>query len=185
MDPQYNRINRQLPRVYRKNETFEAMGASISNELDSVNKTLHTYFNNLFTGSSDEQGVIKWEHLLGIIPETTNLDTRIFNIQTALSGQSTFTLYTLNNILTEMVGADGYDIDIDYNNYKISLLVALTQADKLSAVRRLLFLNIPANMVIEVDLKYNLWGKDIFDEGKTWTYLQNITWTTIKEGVIN
>ena len=112
--------------------------------------------NDQFVTTSTENGVKRWENILNITPKATStLEERKFNILTRLNEQLPYTLDTLKNSLSMLCGADGYDLNLDSDNYELSVKLALTNNNNYESVIYLLNKVVPVNIVINVELMYN------------------------------
>lgn len=119
---------------------------------DAVDNAL----NDQFIVDATENGVLRWEKILNIVPKATaTLDERKFTILTKMNEQSPYTMTTLKQKLSSLCGEDGYDVELDANNYILKVKIALEQSSNFMAVGELLKRIVPANMVIDLTLKYN------------------------------
>lgn len=109
-----------------------------------------------FIVDATENGVSRWERVLGITPKgTDSLDVRKFSILARINEQLPFTLTTLKEQLKSLCGEDGYEVNLDAKKYTLSVRVALTMESNFENVGLLLKRIIPANLVVDLSLKYN------------------------------
>jgi len=112
--------------------------------------------NDQFIVDATENGVSRWEKILGIVPKATlTLDERKFTILTKINEQLPFTITTLNERLTSLCGKDGYSLTLDNTNYTLDVKVALTAKNNFEDVNSLLQRIVPANLVVTLSLRYN------------------------------
>ena len=112
--------------------------------------------NDQFIVDATENGISRWEKILGIIPKATlTLDERKFTILTKINEQLPFTITTLNERLTSLCGKDGYSLTLDNTNYTLDVKVALTAKNNFEDVNSLLQRIVPANLVVTLSLRYN------------------------------
>ena len=112
--------------------------------------------NDQFIVDATENGISRWEKILGIIPKATlTLDERKFTILTKINEQLPFTITTLNERLTSLCGKDGYSLTLDNTNYTLDVKVALTAKNNFEDVSSLLQRIVPANLVVTLSLRYN------------------------------
>ena len=109
-----------------------------------------------FVEDATENGVSRWEKILGIIPKATDdLDVRKFSILARINESLPFTITTLHQQLTALCGENGYEVNLDANNYLLIVRVALTAESSFDAVDSLLKRVVPANLIIDISLMYN------------------------------
>lgn len=84
-------------------------------------------------------------------------------------------------MLQSLCGEDGYSVEVQNELYTLKVKIALVAKSNFDDVDVLLRRVVPANMIIELELKYNTWGiiKDF-----TWGYLKTKTWKEIKDEVL-
>lgn len=103
-----------------------------------------------------ENGIIRWESMLGISPKDTDtLDERRFRILTKLNQELPFTMTKLKEALTTLCGADGFYIDLQANQYHIVVKLALSNENNYQEVVDLLKKMVPANLIQTVMIMYN------------------------------
>ena len=101
-------------------------------------------------------GVKRWESMLGISPKDTDtLDERRFRILTKLNQELPYTLRKLEQVLTNLCGANGFSIEVTAAEYHIEVKLAVGNHNNYSEVETLLNKMIPANMTQYIRLMYN------------------------------
>jgi hypothetical protein len=145
-----------LPQVLKEVRELKLIFQSEQTEIADLWISIDNAFNDQFVVDSTENGVERWEKILGIIPKATeSLDTRKFRILTRLNKQLPYTMRTLKQQLETLCGANGYSIKLEHNAYTIEVKVNLIAKSKFDDVDALLQRVIPANMIIDLGLMYN------------------------------
>lgn len=109
--------------------------------------------NDQFILDATENGVKRWESILGIIPKATfTMDERKFQILSRLNWRLPYTLESLKMTLTALCGEDGYSLKLDTDKYELTVKLALSNENKIEAVSELLYNIIPANLVSAVGM---------------------------------
>lgn len=104
-------------------------------------------FANQFIQTATEDGIARYEKILGIIPKGTHtLDERRFNVLARMNEQLPYTLESLHNMLSSLCGDDGYTLSLDSNAYALSVKLALSNESNIQAVMELLNKIVPANI---------------------------------------
>ena len=126
-------------------------------------------FNDQFILDATENGVSRWESMLGISPKGTDtLDERKFGILSKLNQELPYTLRKLERVLTTLCGSDGYTIDLNAAEYKIEVELALANHNNYGEVERILKAMIPANLTQVVTLLFKRWS-DVKDNDQDWS----------------
>lgn len=114
--------------------------------------------NDQFIRDATENGVKRWESILGIIPKATfTMDERKFQILARLNWQLPYTLESLKYTLTVLCGKDGYTVKLNPDKYDLVVKLALSNENYIEAVKDLLNNMIPANLTRNVQM-YNTHG---------------------------
>lgn len=172
-----------LPPVIRNVREYQAiMKDGEQAEVAALWDAVDAAFNDQFVNSATLNGVQRWENILGIQPKgTDSLDARKFRILSRLNEQLPYTLPVLKNMLQSLCGEDGYSIEVQNDLYTLKIKIALVAKSNFDDVDVLLKRVVPANMIIELELKYNTWETL---KGFTWGYLKTKTWKEIKDEVL-
>jgi hypothetical protein len=124
---------------------FEAFWGSVDN-----------VFNDQFVQSATENGVKRWEKILGLYPKSTDsLDTRKAAILARLNEDLPYTERRLREMLDMLCGTDGYILTVDGLNYKIYLGIKVKAKDFFDAAKTLIEKVLPANMVLNFEQRSN------------------------------
>lgn len=106
-----------------------------------------------FIYDATENGIRRWESLLGIKPKATDtMEERKFNILVRMNEQLPYTLEMLKSILSSMCGENGYSVTPDHGQYLLNVKLSLSNENNVEAVKNLLERMVPANMVTIVSL---------------------------------
>jgi hypothetical protein len=109
-----------------------------------------------FILDATENGVKRWESMLGISPKGTDtLDERKFRILTKLNQELPYTIRKLEQALSNLCGEDGYSIELKAAEYHIQVKLAVGNHKNYSEVENILKKMIPANLTQYIELMYN------------------------------
>lgn len=107
-----------------------------------------------FISTATENGVARREKMLNITPFASDtLDDRRFRLMSRYAENAPYTRRRLANMLASLCGEDGYTLT--FGPLTVNVEVALTVRNNYKDVEDLLERVIPANMVINLTLKYN------------------------------
>jgi Uncharacterized protein conserved in bacteria (DUF2313). len=138
-----------------ENPEFAFLSNKISNNLD-----------NQFFMSCDKEGIMRYEKLLDILPQSTDtLSERIFRVSTKWTASLPYTHRMLINMLDNLIGVGEYLLQLDNSKYEIAVIIELTSKKSLIQVKELIRRVIPVNLGCSVSLRYNN-----YEKLKTFTY---------------
>lgn len=92
------------------------------------------------------------------VPFGASLEDRRLAVRAKMASKTIYTKRSLYNILASLCGADGFTLDIDVSKYAVNVLVELKSGNQVNTIKRLLHDILPANMVYDVELRYNTHG---------------------------
>lgn len=146
-----------LPTVIRETREYKAiLNDGEETEVISLWDSLDNAFKDQFIQDATEYGISRWEKLLKITPKATaNLDERRFTILTKINEQLPFTMANLKEQLRALCGDDGYSVELDADAYTLNVEIALAAKSMQNDAILLLQRVCPANLVVNVALKYN------------------------------
>lgn len=146
-----------LPHIIRDVRQYKAiMNDAEQPEMVDMWQAVDDALNDQFIVDATENGVSRWEKILGIVPQATlTLDERKFTILTRINEQLPFTIRTLEKSLKSLCGANGYVVQLQANECILIVKVALVAKQNFNDVQRLLERIVPANMVINLSVIYN------------------------------
>lgn len=154
----YNRkLIEYLPEFLRDVEEYKAI-LTLGEEPEMVKlwEAEENALNDQFIVDATENGVSRWEKILGIVPKATDsLDVRKFSILARINEQLPFTVTRLKEQLESLCGEGEYEVNLDAANYTLSVRVALTAESSFGDVSLLLKRVVPANLFVDLSLKYN------------------------------
>ena len=129
-------------------------------EIDALNVGAENALADQFTLELTENGAERWETMLGISPKDTDtLKERRFRILTKQNTETPYTMRKLEQMLTNLCGADGYRIELTAEQYHIEVKLAVGNHNNYSEVENILNKVIPANMTRHIELMYNTYGR--------------------------
>lgn len=144
--------------------------------------SVESVWNNNFIESLDEHGCQRWEKMLKLqVKDSYTLEDRRNNIAARNAERRPYTYRGLLRILDAMCGKDGYTSDLETSTYTLIIKVQLTSKNMLSDVNDLLDRIVPANMVLDVDLAYNVYA---FLNAYTYEQLEAYTYQQLREEVM-
>ena len=109
-----------------------------------------------FILDATEHGVSRLEKIMGIVPKATEtLDERKFTLLVKESEQPPFTINALKIQLESLCGKGNYEVTRDVAAKILYVKIALVAKNSFHDVEVLLERIVPANMLIDLSLKYN------------------------------
>ena len=112
--------------------------------------------NNQFIQSCDSNGISRFEKILKITPSDNEaLQLRISRVLAKWNDVIPYTLKALIDKLDILCGVDNYTINLDTDNYKLNVNVALPIKHAFSVIVATMEEIVPANMICTCRLIYN------------------------------
>lgn len=145
-----------LPAFMQEFKEIKVLMNAEQAETETLWSSANNLFKDQFIKEATENGVKRWESMLEISPKDTDtLEERKFRILTRLNQDLPYTLKRLIQALTNLCGADGFKVDVQYSKYHIEVLLALSNEKNYGEVEKLLHKMIPANMTLNIKIMYN------------------------------
>lgn len=145
-----------LPPFMQEYTQMQGIFAAEQTEIETLWADCEDVFDDQFVNDATVNGVQRWEKILGINPKGSDtLDERKFRILVKLNEQLPYTFTTLNEQLTSLCGADGYNLTLNANAYILTVKVNLSNKNNFADVQELLERVVPANIVMTLELIYN------------------------------
>lgn len=151
--------NDYLPDFLVGFKELDALGRAADAQVMSLVQRLDRLMSNQFILTADAATIRRWESMLQIIPAASDsLDTRRFRVRARLTEQLPYTMRRLHEILTALVGADGYTLLLYAAEYRLRCRIALEQKAQYAEAQRMIRNMMPANIVLDLDLRYRTHG---------------------------
>ena len=145
-----------LPPVLQQTREMQAVMEGEQPAVAGLWDAWKTVLDALFVRYANEQGLARWERMLGIRPRgTDSMEVRRVAVLARLNEQLPFTERTLRLMLDGVCGPGGYTLEIIYREYRVFLRVHLWEKRAMDEAAALLGRVVPANMVIDLGLRYN------------------------------
>lgn len=113
-------------------------------------------WNNQFIDTLDDYGCSRWEAMLGIHnKDTYTLEERRAKILGKAIEQRPFTIRKLKQMLDQLCGANGYEMTLIAEEYKLKIKLELSNKNMFTDVQDLIERIIPANLVSDISIRYN------------------------------
>lgn len=137
-------------------EEFKALGDTEDIELQLLEAEIADLLDDQFIATATVDGIAKREVMLGIQPYGDDtLATRRFRVGLQWDTLGPYTYRKLEERLTELVGANGYSLNLVHANYTLDVLINLGVQRQLQDAEELIKELTPANIIVTVSLRYN------------------------------
>lgn len=139
-------------------------------------------YDNQFLDSLNEYGCTQNEKILGITAsQLDSLEDRRRKIKGYYASNIPYTANKLIEVLSSMCGTNGYELHIDNEQLTVSVAISLASARMLTNVAEMVRRMVPANVIVNVYLRYNIHGSL-----KKYTHgqLKNYTHGALKEDIL-
>lgn len=146
----FPKTNSYLPRVIGDAKEVIAINEVNDNELASFWAYLNQIYYNRFICSADEEGLKRYERLLGI-EASGDLEQRRRRVHYEWNKQLVYTDRSIRQLMTTLLGEDGFFMAIVYDKYTVRFEVRISKRAGVSPayIKKELRAMIPANMWID------------------------------------
>ena len=145
-----------LPEVWKSIKEMISHADAENPELHKLWQGVESAYNDQFLYLMGENGIKRWEKMLGIVPMATdNLEDRRFRIINRLNAQLPYTYEMLESHLKQMCGENGYVMSYDADTWTLLIKIALTSKKQYNEILALINQMIPMNIILDYDLLYN------------------------------
>lgn len=142
-------LKKHLPDFVSSLKEFEELDKTISIELDLLRTKIEQLQNNQFIYLADEQGISRFEKMLGI-QKVDDIESRRLNILMKFNSQLPFTYRWLVNFLNTTLGQDKYQITLYPEDYHLVINVADDKSHLIDTLTKDLRAKIPANLLLTI-----------------------------------
>ncbi len=136
------------------NEIFSAV-ASVASKFEEKVKQQETDF-YIYSEDISENAVDRLAKSIKTDVSGLSFEDKVFKIKTVLLDKRPYNIPNVKNMISSLCGEDGYTFDMDNDCFSVSVKLDLGRKNQFAAVFELLDKVIPSNMVLNVELLYNL-----------------------------
>lgn len=170
------------PDVIKDYREIKGITQAENPELSECWSAANSVFLDQFIETLTDNGCKRWEKILDIKPKDTDtLQVRRFRIKARINEDLPYTWRALEKVLDTMCGKGAYAMTLYNEEYRLVILLELTVKKLFDEVEQSVKRMIPANLILDVRLRYNTWGQV---KVLTWGDLKNRTWKDVKEEVL-
>lgn len=145
------RLQRHLPDFINDVSEFKELDKTHTYELDKVDGVIHELENNQFIESANSAGLSRYEKMLNIATDM-DIDVRRFNILSKYNSSIPFTMNWLINSLNASVGKGHYLIELNHNNYALTISIVKDKEYVITNLSKDLRKKLPANLIIKINV---------------------------------
>lgn len=126
-------------------------------EIQKLNDELEIVKDNMYVTSTNKDGIKRFEKMFGIVPSLNDtLETRRARVMARYTTTATYTMHGLIERLNAICGVDNYTLNLIPDEYRIEIVFSLRAKDFMNTVESMMRDMIPANMIYECKLQYNM-----------------------------
>lgn len=139
-----------LPPFFAEIAEIRAIFAAVQTELALLNLEIERAKANLHVATADESGLRRIAGSLRLRNTYSEMENLRFELRTVLLTCRPYTFAMLQNALTELCGTDGYRLERDLSDKKLTVTTVNLNENQRESLRRFLDRVAPADMVITV-----------------------------------
>ena len=111
--------------------------------------------NSQWIDTAEERELKRYEDMLNISGGGNSVQVRREALKVKYNNNFIYTHYTFKKYLDDICGKENYDLEIVYNKYAVNISLGLNKKFLFSILKVYVRCIIPANMEVNVRLKYN------------------------------
>ncbi len=161
------------------NEIFSAVASAASEFEAKTDRQKMDFY--IYSEDISPEGVDRLAKSIKLDVSGLNFEDKVFKIKTVLLDKRPYNIPNVKKMLSVLCGEDGYFFNVDNKNLTVSTKLNLGRKNQFAAVYELLDKVIPSNMILNVELLYNL-HSDLSD--KTHGDLSVMTHEQIRSDVL-
>ena len=148
-----------FPAHIQRIKEYIRMTVGVDSELYKVWDEVDLITQNMYLSTMDANTCLRWENFLGIVASPLDtLDDRRSRIKGYFASNLPYTEKKMNEVLTAMCGADGYELVIDPHEGSVNVMIKLNNVrlvdNSYDVIRRMA----PADMGVNARIVYNEHG---------------------------
>lgn len=143
------RLKKYLPEFISSIKEFQELDKTCSIEIDELRKKLYQLQQNQFIETANQEGLRRYEQLIGLSSEGDE-QLRRFNILNKYNSTIPFTMVWLKNMLNTTLGKGNFLLDINYRHYTLTISVVASKEHLTSSLYKDLRKKIPCNLVLNI-----------------------------------
>ena len=149
-------ISLYLPDVIKPYREFKKITEIENDFLNDIWFECENIFLNQFIETLNNYGCSRWEKIIGITcKDTDTIDERRFRIKAKINETLPYTFRRMEQLLETLCSSDGYTAKLYNEEYRLKVTIQLVAKNKFNEVVSLLNRIVPANIIIDVEIKYN------------------------------
>lgn len=145
-----------LPLYMQEYDEIERIMEAEQSECDNAYEGLELVWNNQFLFSATDEGLKRWEKMLGVTPKADDtFQERRFRIYALLNQELPYTYNKLAETLTTLCGTSDWQVDLNTSSCTVDVKLGISNHKNMATVQEILKKMIPANMVVTITLLCN------------------------------
>ena len=149
------KIIEYIPNFLQNVREFKIISNLEDEELENIRLQIDKILKEVVVETSESYGLERYEKIYNINTINEDIDIRRFNIISKINNKAPFTIKWLDNKLKKLVGEENYKINVDYNNYKVTISIVYLFGDIANTLQKDLIELLPANLIIQINLFSN------------------------------
>ncbi len=167
-----NRLIDYLPFYDERTEEFEAICETEQPYIDALWSENERILSEGFVMTAESEGLSRLENMLELSAKGLEISERRQNIIFKLMGDLPYTMNTVYRRLKTLCG-DNFIFEYGNSPYTLKVRMGIANADQYEIIKNLLYKILPANIAIDLGIKFNTHGYFAsFTHGEMTAYTQ-------------
>ncbi|WP_195277385.1 putative phage tail protein [Anaerotruncus rubiinfantis] len=172
-----------LPDNWRELLEVQAIGNSVNIQMDKLLAAIKQGIQNKSVSLADEQGVVRWENILGVTsPLNSSLQARREALRAKIMAKPPINLQSFKAVVEAYMGLE---VDVELApNYTIKVWYrGESRQPDLAPLYATVYEMIPANLIVEIMYRYVVWNElDALNMNFDALDAKNLTWDEFEKG---
>lgn len=121
-------------------------------ELEKIQNKVEEILKEVIVNTAESYGLNRYEKIYNLSNDTNDLTARKYNILAKINNRVPYTMNWLKNKLNNTIGKENYKINIDYNNYTLTVEILAVFKEVAEVLNKDLREQLPANLKVAVNL---------------------------------
>lgn len=141
-----------LPEFLQEVREFKELFAAEDIEIEKLLSAIDSLTKETIVNTAENYGLERYEKIYNIKDIAETIEGRRTNILFKMNNKAPYTFQWLINTLNVTIGEGNYNIEMDYENYKLTINVLAIYKNIVQDLEKSLRKEIPVNLVLKVDL---------------------------------
>jgi hypothetical protein len=144
-----------LPEFVGLFKEMQVLQGSLTREVNDMVGSFYQSFYNAFVNYTDDDGILMFEKMFGIVAESENIDDRRMAVLALINKALPYSYNGFVAMLDGLCGNGNYEIEMNYGEYTLTIRIGIAARAQYDTVNELIKQIVPANILCDLKILYN------------------------------